>query len=113
LDPIILLLIVAIIASLIVGEFIDAGAIFMIITVDLILGTVQEKKANNTAEALSNLVREKIVSNFIELLSLSLVSQRLTVILQAIECSFWKIIVDHHDSSISTMIPNMHLFFHS
>ena len=59
-DPIVLLLIVAIIASLIVGEFIDAGAIFAIITVDLILGTFQEKKANNTAEALSNLVREKV-----------------------------------------------------
>ena len=59
-DPIVLLLIVAIIASLFVGEFIDAAAIFFIITVDLILGTVQEKKANNTAEALSNLVREKV-----------------------------------------------------
>ena len=59
-DPIVLLLIVAIIASLIVGEYIDAAAIFMIITVDLILGTAQEKKANNTAEALSNLVREKV-----------------------------------------------------
>ena len=60
LDPIVLLLVVAIIASLIVGEFVDAGAIFMIITVDLIIGTLQEKKANNTAEALSNLVREKV-----------------------------------------------------
>ena len=59
-DPIVLLLIVAIIASLFVGEYIDAAAIFFIITVDLILGTVQEKKANNTAEALSNLVREKV-----------------------------------------------------
>ena len=59
-DPIILLLIVAIIASLIVGEYVDAFAIFAIITVDLILGTFQEKKANNTAEALSNLVREKV-----------------------------------------------------
>ena len=60
LDPIVLLLIVAIIASLIVGEYIDAIAIAFIITVDLIMGTFQEKKANNTAEALSNLVREKV-----------------------------------------------------
>ena len=59
-DPIVLLLIVAIIASIFVHEYVDAAAIFFIITVDLILGTVQEKKANNTAEALSNLVREKV-----------------------------------------------------
>lgn len=60
LDPIVILLIIAIIASLIVGEVIDALAIFLIITVDLIIGTIQEKKANNTAEALSNLVRDKV-----------------------------------------------------
>ena len=59
-DPIVLLLIVAIIASLIVGEYVDAIAITVIITIDLIMGTFQEKKANNTAEALSNLVREKV-----------------------------------------------------
>ena len=60
LDPIIMLLVVAIFASLSVGEYIDAIAITMIITIDLIMGTVQEKKANNTAEALSNLVKEKV-----------------------------------------------------
>ena len=60
LDPIVILLIIAIIASLIVDEVIDALAIFLIITVDLIIGTIQEKKANNTAEALSNLVRDKV-----------------------------------------------------
>ena len=60
LDPIVLLLIVAIIASIIVGEYVDAIAITFIITIDLIMGTFQEKKANNTAEALSNLVREKV-----------------------------------------------------
>ena len=59
-DPIIMLLIVAIIASLLVGEVVDAIAIFLIILVDLVIGTVEEKKANNTAEALSNLVREKV-----------------------------------------------------
>ena len=60
LDPIVLLLIVAIIASLVVGEYVDAIAITVIITIDLIMGTFQEKKANNTAEALSNLVKEKV-----------------------------------------------------
>lgn len=60
LDPIVLLLIVAIVASLSVGEIVDALAILFIIIVDLIMGTYQEKKASNTAEALSNLVREKV-----------------------------------------------------
>lgn len=60
LDPIVMLLVVAIFASLSVGEYIDAIAITVIITIDLIMGTVQEKKANNTAEALSKLVREKV-----------------------------------------------------
>lgn len=60
LDPIVLLLIVAIVASLSVGEVVDALAILFIITVDLVMGTYQEKKASNTAEALSNLVKEKV-----------------------------------------------------
>lgn len=60
LDPIVLLLVVAIVASLIAGEIINALAIFAIIIVDLIIGTFEEKKASNTAEALSNLVREKV-----------------------------------------------------
>ena len=60
LDPIILLLLVAIAASLIVGEYIDALAIALIILVDLIIGVVEEKKASSTAEALSNLVRERV-----------------------------------------------------
>ena len=60
LDPIVLLLIVAIIASIIVGEYVDAGAITFIILVDLIMGTFQEKKANTTAESLSTLVKEKV-----------------------------------------------------
>ena len=60
LDPIVLLLVGAIIASLFVGEYIDAIAIAFIITVDLIMGTFQEKKANDTADALSNLVREQV-----------------------------------------------------
>ena len=60
LDPIIMLLVVAILASISVGEYIDAIAITMIITIDLIMGTVQEKKANSTAEALSNLVKERV-----------------------------------------------------
>ena len=59
-DPIVLLLIVAIIASLIVGEVIDAVAIVFIVLIDLIMGTYQENKANNTAEALEKLVKQEV-----------------------------------------------------
>ena len=59
-DPIVLLLIVAIIASLVVGEVVDAIAIAFIVLVDLIIGTVEENKANTTVEALSKLVPEII-----------------------------------------------------
>lgn len=60
LDPIVLLLIVAIIASFIVGETVDAVAIIFIVLVDLIIGTVEENKANTTVEALEKLVPEKV-----------------------------------------------------
>ncbi len=56
-DPLVLLLLVAIIASIIAGEFVDAAVIFGIILVDAILGTYQENKANKTADSLENLVR--------------------------------------------------------
>ena len=59
-DPIVLLLIVAIIASLIAGEVIDAVAIVFIVLIDLVMGTYQENKANNTAEALENLVKQEV-----------------------------------------------------
>ena len=59
-NPIVLLLIVAIIASLVVGEVVDAVAIMFIVLIDLIMGTYQENKANNTAEALSKLVTVKV-----------------------------------------------------
>ena len=60
LEPITLLLVVAIIASLIVQEWVDAVAILLIILVDLITGTIQENKANKTVESLSSLVKEKV-----------------------------------------------------
>lgn len=56
LDPIVILLLVAIIFSFIAGEVIDAIAIFLIVIVDVIMGTYEENKANNTAEALEKLV---------------------------------------------------------
>ena len=58
-DPIVILLLFAVIASFIAGETIDAIAIIFIILVDVIMATYQENKANNTAEALTNLIKVK------------------------------------------------------
>lgn len=64
-NPIVLLLLVAVIASFIADEPIEAIAIILIVLVDLIMGTYQENKANNTAEALSKLVtvKNKVLRN--------------------------------------------------
>lgn len=56
LDPIVLLLVVAMIFSIIIKENIDAIAIAFIILVDLMLGTFQEWKANKNVEALTKLI---------------------------------------------------------
>jgi len=56
-EPIVLVLIVTIIISLIAKEFIDALAIFLIVLVDLIMGTYQELKAQKSAEALENMLK--------------------------------------------------------
>ena len=45
-DPIVILLLFAVIASFIAGETIDAIAIIFIILVDVIMATYQENKAN-------------------------------------------------------------------
>ena len=59
-DPMVLLLVVAIAASVIAGEYIDAGVIAFIILVDAIIGTYQENKANNTAEALADYIKVQV-----------------------------------------------------
>jgi len=58
-DPIIILLLFASLASVLVNEVLDAIAIIFIVLVDIIMETYQENKANNTAEALSNLIKVK------------------------------------------------------
>ena len=58
-NPILILLLVAVIASFIGNEPIEAIAIILIVLVDVTMGTYQENKANNTAEALSKLVTVK------------------------------------------------------
>lgn len=64
-DPMVLLLLIAIIISFIAGEIIDALAIFFIILVDAIIGTYQENKANKVANSLSKLisVKTKVIRN--------------------------------------------------
>lgn len=59
-DPMIILLLFAILASLIAGEVVDAIAILFIVLIDAIMGAYQENKANNTAEALAKLVTTKV-----------------------------------------------------
>ncbi len=56
-DPIVLLLLVTVIFSLLIREYIDAIAIAFIILVDLVMGTLQEWKAEKNAEALSSIIK--------------------------------------------------------
>ncbi len=59
-DPIILLLIVAIVLSFAANEALDAFAIIFIIMIDAVVGTVQELNAEKSAEALQNLIKVKV-----------------------------------------------------
>ena len=59
-DPMVLLLVVAIVASIIAGEYIDAAVIAFIILIDAVMGTYQENKANNTAEALADYIKVQV-----------------------------------------------------
>ena len=56
-DPIVLLLIVTILFSFLIKEYIDAIAIIFIVLIDLIMGTVQEWKAIKNAESLSSMIK--------------------------------------------------------
>ncbi len=58
-DPIELLLVVAMMFSFLINEAVDGIAILFIIIVDLLMGTFQEWKANKNAEALSKLIEVK------------------------------------------------------
>ena len=59
-DPLVILLLIAIIVSVFVGEIIDAAVILAIVMVDALMGTYQEYKANKTASALEDLVSVKV-----------------------------------------------------
>jgi len=56
LDPIVLLLFIAVTFSLLSGEIVDGISIIVIIFIDLIIGTYEENKANKTIDSLEKLV---------------------------------------------------------
>ncbi len=56
-NPIIIVLLVACVFSFIAGEVIDASAIIFIILLDAVVGTIQEWKANKSAEALESMIK--------------------------------------------------------
>ena len=59
-DPMIILLLFAIIISFLTREIIDAVAILIIVLIDASIGTYQENKANKTVESLTKLVSTKV-----------------------------------------------------
>ena len=59
-NPIMILLMFATLFSLIVGEWIDAVVIFLLIAIDLTLGTIQEKRAHRIASSLVNMVKTNV-----------------------------------------------------
>lgn len=58
-DPIIFVMIIAAFFSFLIGEIVDGVAIIFIIMVDAIMGTVQEWKAEKSAESLENIIKTK------------------------------------------------------
>ena len=55
-DPIVLLLFVAVTFSFLSGEIIDGISILVIVFIDLVIGTYEENKANKTIDSLEKLV---------------------------------------------------------
>lgn len=59
-SPIIAILIIAIILSLIIGEYVDAIFIFAVIMINGILGTIQEYTAEKSAEKLQDMIKVNV-----------------------------------------------------
>ena len=60
LNPISYIMIAASFFSFVVGESIDGLAIIFILLVDAIMGTIEEYRANKSAEALSNMIKIQV-----------------------------------------------------
>lgn len=58
-EPMEILLIIAMIVSFLIGEIVDGFAILFIIIVDVLMGSIQEWKAEKTAQSLENLIKVK------------------------------------------------------
>ena len=58
-DPILLLLLLTIMASIFINEYFDALVIFFIVLIDIIMGTYQENKAKKTMNSISKLVNQE------------------------------------------------------
>ena len=58
-NPIVIILFVAMAFSFIVGEFIDAFVVLGIILIDAIIGAIQEKRAQRIASSLANMIKVK------------------------------------------------------
>ena len=59
LNPIVMILLVAMAFSFFVGELLDGFVILGIISLDAVLGAIQEKKAQKVAKSLSNMIKVK------------------------------------------------------
>ena len=59
-DPIVILLVVTIFLSIVIGEYVDAIVIFIIIILDLIMGTIEEYQANKNADSLQKLIKQEV-----------------------------------------------------
>ena len=58
-NPIVIILLVAMAFSFIVGELLDGFVILGIIMIDAIIGAIQEKRAERVASSLSNMIKVK------------------------------------------------------
>ncbi|MBR2467548.1 MAG: HAD-IC family P-type ATPase [Clostridia bacterium] len=58
-NPIVLILLVAMAFSLVVGEVLDAFVILAIVMIDAIIGTIQSKRAERIASSLSGMIKVK------------------------------------------------------
>lgn len=58
-NPIVLILLVAMAFSFVVGEVLDALVILGIVLIDAIMGTIQQKRAQKIASSLSNMIKVK------------------------------------------------------
>jgi len=69
LNPIILILLVTTIISFVIGEYIDGFFIMLVILLDAILGTIQEVKAENSADSLQKLIKvnTKVIRDSVEI----------------------------------------------